>query len=381
MPFAHHSTPEHRHGSSPIISRYAITKEHLHMSPSSSPHITCAVFNEIPEALTPNIVHHFIVGQDEAPTAFSPADARARLGDAFAQEVLLNGKFPRSGGEVLAELAQLTGRDDQIDRHRFFLLGEGSQIPFSQQTRSLSRGLRFLVACGRGKPDGPDIFVSAFHPDEGDVELMAWDRKVGGFNFYRTVGANSGWVFAGNSRQALSAPTQGNGPFESHRSGNLLMKELSAPWIHWESPDAHIPTTVFGPTNRLAQHPWFTALEGGGAFICETDVARPSITRWTRLRFDEIAQAGQVNDPQRILVHVLGTPAVNIVSSSNAETSPAVNRRESQSTYRPHSSPTPRHSCPERMVSALTLRNHRFRCRATSTTPCSPTSMCAWNRP
>ena len=70
-----------------MISRYTITKEHLHISPSSSPHITCAVFNENPEALTPNIVHHFIVGQDEAPTPFSPADARARaivLGELFS---------------------------------------------------------------------------------------------------------------------------------------------------------------------------------------------------------------------------------------------------------------------------------------------------------
>jgi hypothetical protein len=36
---------------------------------------------------------------------------------------------------------------------------------------------------------------------------MAWDRRSGGFNFHRTVGANSAWVFAGNSRHALADPT------------------------------------------------------------------------------------------------------------------------------------------------------------------------------
>jgi hypothetical protein len=129
---------------------------------------------------------------------------------------------------VLAALDRAASEADALGRQMIFLVGEGSQIPFSPDTASLQRNLRFLVTRGSG-PGGPDVLLSSFHPDEGDVELMAWDRRSGGFNFYRTVGANSGWVFAGNSRHALADPTQGKGPFESHRSGNILMKELRAP--------------------------------------------------------------------------------------------------------------------------------------------------------
>lgn len=95
------------------------------------------------------------------------------------------------------------------------------------------------------------------------------------------------------------------------------MKELKAPWIHWESPDAHIPPTVFSPLGGMREHPWFAAAldEQGGAFTCEFEVARPSIVRWTRLRFDELAAAGEVADVRRVLEQVVATPAVNIVSS------------------------------------------------------------------
>jgi hypothetical protein len=151
----------------------------------------------------------------------------------------------------------------------FFLVGEGSQIPFTLETETVRRNLRFVVSTGAPGADGPDLLLSCFHPDETDVELMAWDRVTGGFNYYRTVGQNSAWVFAGNSRHALAEATEGKGPFESHTSGNLLMKELRAPWLHWHSPAASILPSVFASDNPLRNHPWFRALEPLGAITCE----------------------------------------------------------------------------------------------------------------
>lgn len=55
--------------------------------------------------------------------------------------------------------------------------------------------------------------------------------------------------------------------------------------------------------------------ELGGALACETTVARPSIVRWTKARFDHLAAAGTVEDPARIMRQLLDTPTVNVISS------------------------------------------------------------------
>jgi len=278
------------------------------MGTSSAPHRTCAVFNDDGlEQLPDDAVHRFLVGDDAAPVRMSPDEARTTLGDRFAELVLLQGEFPATAGAVLDALGRAA--DDGTLAPRFFILGEGSLLPADAPA---VRPLRFLVACGAG-PEGPDVMLSAFSPDEGEVELMAWDARASGFNFYRTVGRRGTWVFAGNSRHALGGRTEGSGPFESHRSGNFLMKELRAPWINWDSPDAHIDPAVL--PERLREHEWFDKRERQGALACERAVARPAIERWTRARFDGIAAAGRVDDPARIMRQVLDSPAVNLVSS------------------------------------------------------------------
>lgn len=280
------------------------------MGPVAPPHISCFVFNQV-NGLSAAGIHRFVVGEDVAPRLLTAAEAQAELGDLFATKVLLRGVFPHTAQATVDALKAVGGSPAT---QRSFVVGEGSQIPFTPGSSSLARGIRFVIACGDG-PDGPDVLVSAFRPKAPTVELMAWDEQRGGFNFYRTVGDNSSWVFAGNSRHALSRPTQGNGPFESHLSGTFVMKELRAPWVNWESPDAHIQPSAFAPNDERRTHPWFTAREGGGAFICETQVARPSIERWTKARFAELEAAGTISDPDRVLVQVVQSRTVNLVSS------------------------------------------------------------------
>ncbi len=276
---------------------------------------TCEAFRRLdPDALQPDAVHRLVVGEDQALRVLTADEAAAELGDPFATTLLLQGRFPRSAGEVLTQLAEVAGADDPLAKAQFFLVGEGSQIAFTPETASVVRRLRFLVALGAG-PEGPDILISSFSPDEGEVELMAWDRVRGGFNYYQTVGQSSAWVFAGNSRHALSAPTEGKGPFESHTSGNFLMKELRSPWIHWDSPAAAIQPSAMAEDDPLRGHPWFAQKELGGALALETSVARPSVVRWSRARFDAMAAAGTVQNPARVLRQLLETPTVNLISS------------------------------------------------------------------
>jgi hypothetical protein len=273
--------------------------------------VSCQVFGTL-TALEPDVIHCFVVGEDPAPRPMAPDEAAQELGDPFATLLLLKGTFPQTGADVMARFKEAVGDDDPLGKQRSFVLGEGSQLLPSEAADSVQRGMRFVVATESG-PDGPDVIISAFHPDDGSVELMAWDRTSGGFNYYRTVGQENAWVFAGNSRHALSDPTQGKGPFESHTSGAILMKELQIPWVHWHSFEAPMPPTVFPEGDARRTHPWFT--EKDGAEVCETEVAIPSIARWARVRFDRMADGGTVQDPRRVLEQVLGTPTVNLISS------------------------------------------------------------------
>jgi hypothetical protein len=277
---------------------------------------TCAAFRRLPtEALRPDAVHRLVVGEDSRLRVLDRAEAAAELADPFATLLLLRGVFPRTAGEVLEALDRAAPPGDPLREGSVFLLGEGSQIAMAPDTRSVDRRLRFLVARGIGA-EGADVLLSAFSPEEGDVELMAWDRRSGGFNFYQTVGTSSAWVFAGNSRHALSDPTQGKGPFESHLSGTFVMKELRFPWLHWHSKAAPVLPSVLPQEPPFAGHPWVTGDSPQGADVCEVAVAKPGVERWARHRFDRmLADGGRVEDPARILRQVLGTPSVNIVSS------------------------------------------------------------------
>ena len=144
---------------------------------------------------------------------------------------------------------------------------------------------------------------------------MAWKRgAAGGFNFYRSTGRM--WMFAGNSRDALQPKSRGKGPFESHPSGALLMKELKEPWNNWHSQLARIPPTAFSQGDRRRKHAWFTERDPGGAYALEFEAARPAITRWAEKRFARLRnQGGTVARPRQIMEQVLDAPTVNLVTS------------------------------------------------------------------
>ena len=276
------------------------------------PHRPCADLERQSEGLDDDAVHRFILGSDDRPNKLSSQEATQQLGDRFAQLVLLKDVFPRTAGEVLNAIEQAVPSGDPLRVQQFFLVVEGSQIAPIPGVR-VNRNLRFLATVGGG-PGGPDLMVSAFDPDHGTVELMAWDLAAGGFNYYRTVGRSSAWVFAGNSRHALTAPTRDNGPFESHKSGHFLMKELRFPWVHWDSPAARIDAQVFAEENLLG-HPWVANLAPGGAYTLEDDVAKPAIRRWTKARLEALVSGRSDERPRRVLEQVLTTLTVNLASS------------------------------------------------------------------
>lgn len=287
------------------------------LTEAAPPHRPCDALTEGSEGIDDEALHRFILGSDDRPRKLSTSEASKEVGDRFAQLLLLRGVFPRTAGEVLDALIDAVPADDPLRVHQFFLVGEGTQIPQLPGV-PVDRNLRFLVTCGEGV-GGPDIMISAFHPDQGTVEVMAWDTEFGGFNYYRTVGPSSAWVFAGNSRHALTGPTRDNGPFESHKSGHFLMKELKSPWVHWDSPKARVGLSVF-LESKLAGHPWIREkrLAPGGAYTLEEDVAIPAMRRWTSARLDALQSGTSKETPMRVFEQILRSLTANLVSSDTS---------------------------------------------------------------
>jgi hypothetical protein len=276
------------------------------------PDETCRAFDSV-APFDAAALHRFVVGADPAPRRMTVAEV-GKLGDPFATLLLARGKVPRSGEELVETIRASVRKGDPLKTLRTFLLGEGSQLASSNP--GVDPTLRFVVTLGRG-PNGPDVFLSTGDPKQpGSVEVMAWDRKAGGFNYYRSTGPTAMWMFAGNSRDALRDSSRGKGPFESHPSGALLMKELKTPWINWHSPAANIPAKAFPKNDRRRKHAWFTKKDPGGALAFELDAARPAISRWARVRFARLRkQGGAVARPRQIMAQIIATPTVNLTTS------------------------------------------------------------------
>lgn len=276
---------------------------------------TCMVFSTVKGAARGSVVR-FVVGEDAQPRQMTQAEMEDELGDPFATLLLNRGIFPSTGQELLDALDDAVGPNEPLGSksQMSFVVGEGSQIPLADATSSTNAGMRFLVSRGSG-PKGPDIIISASDPNETFLEVMAWDPKHKGFNYYRSVGSKGRYAFAGNSRHALSAPTKGKGPFEAHPSGNLIMKELRFPWVHWHSVAVDIFEDAFPKGDARRKHPWFT--KKLGAETCELDVVIPSILRWTAARFDQaIRPNGVVDDPARVVEQIVTSPTINLASSN-----------------------------------------------------------------
>src|SRR4051794_29803485 len=276
---------------------------------------SCRVLGTVGRKLDDRSLHRFVVGRDAAPRALSSDEIKDQLGDPFGLRLLAEGIFPTTAEGVLAELDKRIDDNDPLAKSTqlSFVLGENSQIPASSQPPD---SLRFLVTRGRGT-EGVELMISVFRPDQSrEIEVMAWDPQAKGFNFYRSETDGGTWLLAGNSRDGVSEGSEFKGPFESHVTGNFLMKELRAPWINWQSPDATIFPSAFADDDRRRTHEWFVNKEPQGALVCETAVARPAITRWTKARFAQVIGGdGAVDRPQRMVGQLLQTRTANLITS------------------------------------------------------------------
>lgn len=277
----------------------------------SAPTRARSVLTDEPAAGLPaGQIHRFISGIDASPAVMSAKEVARELNDPFAVLLLRKGTLPTTVHELLAAIDAATGATDNLRSQMSFLIGEGSQIPWSPATASLDRGLRLAITRGTGVFD---ILVST---DGGltnaFLQVIGWDDQTGVFNYYEHRGG--AWAWAGNSTHAFDPRSRGQGPFDSHVNGSMVMKELKFPWNHWQSVAANIPAEVFAPDDPARNDPLITSRVG--AEKLQGQVVQPGVRRWTDSRFSkEVTSDGKLARTAPILEQLFTTTSVNLTST------------------------------------------------------------------
>lgn len=270
---------------------------------------------EPPFSFTAGKVFRFILGRTPQPEEMTLAEVNTTLHDPFARFVLGPGHMPMTLRSLLQTLHEQPGVEDEIPDQRSFVVADGGQIPWSQQTQDLRREIRLLVSRGP-KTQTPLLLVSSSTQIDDPstfLQVIGWDKKNGAYQFYDR--REEAWIWAGSSWDALEPDSRGNGPFDSHVNGALNMKEMKLPWIHWHSESASIQDTVLAPDDRLLSETLWTKKSEAQSF--ETDVAHDGIRRWTDSRFARRTVGGSLTRLPEFLRQVLDTSTVNLIASDS----------------------------------------------------------------
>jgi hypothetical protein len=257
------------------------------------------------EELQPLTLYRFIMGTDSDFTVMPPSEM-AELNDPMAA-LLKRGRFPLTVDSVLREL----DASGTLPRQSSFLISEAGQIP-PDQSPLLHRDMRFAIV--RGESGEADLAISTSAVDDPEVaflQVAGWDPQPGLFNYYMRISWT--WVWAGNSYDALRSTSRGNGCFDSHANGSLVMKELKQPWMNWQSENA---TIALADNDPLRQNALYRSLSGAQTL---ENIVRAGISRWTAARLKHAVTAdGKVANVDWLLRQLCTTTTVNLTSTTTA---------------------------------------------------------------
>jgi hypothetical protein len=270
---------------------------------------------EAPRQLAPGGVYRFLLGKDTEALPLKPDSVRAEFHDPFAELVLAGSRpLPVTARALLGALDAYSADPVGLPIQNSFVVADGGQIPWSPETATLRRQLRFVITRAKLPGTPADLFIStsaALDSTTTFLQVIGWDPVATGYRFYdRRDGA---WVFAGSSWDALVPPTRGRGPFDSHVNGALNMKELKIPWQNWHSEAAGIKDEILDPADPLRAEKLWTARSPAQEF--ERTFIRPGIVRWMQARFAACLDGGRLTRLPEFMRHILETTTVNLTSS------------------------------------------------------------------
>jgi hypothetical protein len=257
--------------------------------------------------LTSSRIYRFVMGVDSEPVVMPQAELDS-LADPMGT-LLRQGRFPLTVGDLLAEVDAAGA----LPLQRSYLVSEAGQIPPDEaEAGGLQRDLRFAIT--RARAADVDLLVSTSargNPATTFLQVAAWDETAGLFNYYMRI--DRSWVWAGNSYSALAPQSRGQGCFDSHINGSLVMKELKQPWLGWQSMNA---TILLAPDDPLRRDPLYKSLSG--AEDLERTV-RAGVSRWTTARLKHaVGPDGRVSDLDGLLRQLCTSTTVNLASSVTA---------------------------------------------------------------
>lgn len=267
-----------------------------------------------------NTLLRFVLGLDAAPRPFTPEELAA-LDDPFGRllrQCAASGTpFPLTLRQLLTAVDALAGTPDALPRQLVFLAADGGHVVWTPETDRLERAFRFVVARGRG--EFPLLVSSSTvvesPEDQAFLQIIGWDESHGVFHYYERRSGT--YLWAGMSTHALDPATRGQGPFDSHVNGSLVMKELRAPWVNWHAPQAGINEDALAPDDPLRDEPLFK--QRVSAERLETEIVMPGIRRWNALRVQKAVDAGQVwRQVPHFLRQVVTDTTVNLATADTA---------------------------------------------------------------
>ncbi|MEM8721742.1 MAG: hypothetical protein AAGE84_21000 [Cyanobacteria bacterium P01_G01_bin.39] len=278
--------------------------------------------------VTPDKIYRFIQGEDNCLVPMTTSEIEENLNDPFAENILRADKFPESVSEIVQQV------DNSINnfQHDSYLVGEGTQIPLTTAPREAQRNLRYTITFGPSK-NNAQIFLSASPGGDSSFhQVVSWDSNSQQYNFYeravqKGITDNAKvWSWAGNSSLARRSPTKGQGCFDCHHNGAVIMKELESPWNNWQSQLATISPTLV-PT-AVAQEALFQNLTG--AEVLEGAIqssVQNYYNQWLRERYQRNGETIQLSDVDQMLRHLTTNTTINFkstsIQSNRQQTSPA----------------------------------------------------------
>jgi hypothetical protein len=143
----------------------------------------------------------------------------------------------------------------------------------------------------------------------GEVEIMAFDRTAGVFNYYKEVGGKLQFFGTSNDFVALGPDgpslTDVRGCANCHTGGGPIMKELLVPWLHWEG-----TFSTPGAQELVMSRQAFMGGKADGVDM-ELAVVRPATERWNETR---VARARERGDVAALLRPLFCPVEVNITN-------------------------------------------------------------------
>ena len=142
-----------------------------------------------------------------------------------------------------------------------------------------------------------------------NVEIIAFDSEQGVFNYYETDGSG-GINFFGTSKDMLKGPDSNDVRrcAGCHTGGGLIMKELDAPWLHWEG-----DTTTPGADELFAEQETLLGSHSNG--IEMENIVRSGNRTWNQSRLDHLRALGVTRE---ILRPLFCNVEINIASASSS---------------------------------------------------------------